>query len=72
MASFGEKWFRALKTKPNEEDVYCAAEGLGLTVLLHEPSMFGLPEYPLGVVDGPCVCGSWPGGECFKCPIKVA
>ena len=25
------------------------------------------PPYPNGVVVGPCVCGSWPGGECLKC-----
>ena len=24
--------------------------------------------YPEGDVVGPCVCGSWPGGKCFKCP----
>jgi hypothetical protein len=23
--------------------------------------------YPEGIVVGPCVCGSWPGGECLKC-----
>jgi hypothetical protein len=23
--------------------------------------------YPIGNVSGPCVCGSWPGGECLKC-----
>lgn len=27
----------------------------------------GRPEYPVGEVVGPCVCGSWPGGECLKC-----
>ena len=26
-----------------------------------------LPPYPEGEVVGPCVCGSWPGGECLKC-----
>ncbi len=24
--------------------------------------------YPEGNVVGPCICGSWPGGKCFKCP----
>jgi hypothetical protein len=24
--------------------------------------------YPEGDVVGPCVCGSWPGGKCLKCP----
>jgi len=23
--------------------------------------------YPEGVIVGPCICGSWPGGECLKC-----
>ena len=27
----------------------------------------GQPPYPEGVVLGPCVCGSWPGGTCLKC-----
>lgn len=27
----------------------------------------GRPPYPEGIVNGPCVCGSWPGGECLKC-----
>lgn len=26
------------------------------------------PAYPEGEVVGACVCGSWPGGRCFKCP----
>lgn len=26
------------------------------------------PSYPEGDVVGPCVCGSWPGGKCLKCP----
>lgn len=34
------------------------------------PPNFGLPEYPTGIVHGPCVCGSWPGGECFQCPVR--
>lgn len=25
--------------------------------------------YPTGIVYGPCVCGSWPGGPCFRCPL---
>jgi hypothetical protein len=25
-------------------------------------------QYPEGAVVGPCVCGSWPGGKCLKCP----
>lgn len=29
-----------------------------------------MPEpfaYPEGIVTGPCVCGSWPGGACLRC-----
>mgnify|MGYP001761198120 CR=1 FL=1 len=26
------------------------------------------PPYPEGDVVGACVCGSWPGGKCLKCP----
>jgi hypothetical protein len=24
--------------------------------------------YPEGDIVGPCICGSWPGGKCLKCP----
>lgn len=24
-------------------------------------------QYPKGQIVGPCICGSWPGGECLKC-----
>ena len=37
---------------------YALAKKLGLVA----------PAYPEGDVSGPCVCGSWPGGECLKCP----
>jgi hypothetical protein len=33
------------------------------------PEAFGLPPYPSGDVVGPCVCGSWPGGRCLRCPV---
>lgn len=36
------------------------------------PVLHNLPEYPRGIVDGPCVCGSWPGGECLRCPVIPA
>lgn len=26
-----------------------------------------LPDYPKGMVVGPCICGSWPGGKCLRC-----
>jgi len=29
-----------------------------------------LVAYPNGVVVGPCICGSWPGGKCSKCPVQ--
>lgn len=30
------------------------------------------PAYPEGEVVGPCVCGSWPGGECPRCEWREA
>lgn len=24
--------------------------------------------YPEGDIVGPCICGSWPGGKCLRCP----
>lgn len=27
-----------------------------------------VPNYPKGDVAGPCICGSWPGGKCLRCP----
>jgi uncharacterized C2H2 Zn-finger protein len=41
------------------------------TSRMHKPESFGLPPYPTGVVVGPCVCGSWPGGECLQCPVVL-
>lgn len=32
------------------------------------PAPTGQPPYPEGDVVGPCVCGSWPGGKCLRCP----
>ena len=37
----------------------------------HKPETFGLPPYPKGEVVGPCVCGSWPGGKCLRCPVVL-
>lgn len=28
--------------------------------------------YPDDIVVGPCICGSWPGGKCLKCPRIAA
>jgi hypothetical protein len=36
------------------------------------PQDHGLPPYPTGEVVGACVCGSWPGGECLRCPVIPA
>lgn len=33
------------------------------------PEFYGLPNYPEGDVIGQCVCGSWPGGKCLRCPV---
>jgi hypothetical protein len=38
----------------------------------NSPEAHGLPSYPTGNVVGPCVCGSWPGGECLKCAVIPA
>jgi len=38
----------------------------------NSPEAHGLPPYPTGMVFGPCVCGSWPGGECLKCRVVPA
>lgn len=27
-----------------------------------------VPDYPAGDVVAACICGSWPGGPCLKCP----
>jgi hypothetical protein len=35
------------------------------------PELYGLPPYPKGEVVGPCVCGSWPGGECLQCAVSI-
>ena len=37
----------------------------------NNPEAFGLPAYPTGDVSGPCVCGSWPGGKCLRCPVVM-
>lgn len=29
-----------------------------------------VPDYPEGDVIGPCICGSWPGGKCLRCPVQ--
>ena len=36
------------------------------------PEAFGLPPYPAGEIVGPCVCGSWPGGKCTRCAVRLA
>lgn len=29
-----------------------------------------VPDYPEDRVVGPCICGSWPGGKCLRCPVE--
>jgi len=41
------------------------ARELGLD---YEPAQQEPVAYPEGDVVGPCICGSWPGGKCLKCP----
>lgn len=31
-----------------------------------------VPDYPEGDVVGACICGSWPGGKCLRCPTVPA
>jgi hypothetical protein len=33
----------------------------------YEAMLEAASPYPKGSVVGPCVCGSWPGGECLRC-----
>lgn len=42
------------------------------TVAKLKPEDHGLPPYPTGDIVGPCVCGSWPGGPCLRCPVVPA
>ena len=46
------------------------ADDMGMPPQL-TPFYYGLPPYPDGVIVGPCVCGSWPGGKCLKCNVVV-
>lgn len=62
------------------EDVKPCPECKGNTVTpapaqepLAVPAGFKLawvPDYPEGDVIGPCICGSWPGGKCLRCPVQ--
>jgi len=47
-----------------------ACGGLGI-VYCCEGACPDLPTWPQGIVVGPCVCGSWPGGPCLHCPLAV-
>ena len=55
-------------TDSNGNEVDLVAPAItALRAALAEPE----PEpvaYPEGDVVGPCICGSWPGGKCLKCP----
>jgi hypothetical protein len=48
---------------PKEVILQAADELERLQQLEQEPV-----AYPEGDVVGPCICGSWPGGKCLKCP----
>ncbi len=48
--------------KTTDSAASALSAGLGGTV----------PPHPDGDVAGPCVCGSWPGGKCFRCPVVDA
>jgi len=50
----------------NEVDQLRAA--LGLIASLERKPADEPVAYPEGDVVGPCICGSWPGGKCLKCP----
>jgi len=60
---------------------YAAAERKGLRICdeaitaikeaLAQPAQEPV-AYPKGDVVGPCICGSWPGGTCLKCPLIAA
>jgi len=41
-------------------------ERFAALVAAHEREKF--IDYPKGEVCGPCICGSWPGGDCLRCP----
>ena len=39
---------------------------------MSKPELPPLPppfKYPEGNIVAVCACGSWPGGECLRCPI---
>lgn len=52
-----------------EHSIEKVRERMRLRFGSHNPESHGLPPYPTGDVVGPCVCGSWPGGKCLKCPV---
>lgn len=68
IAQFLAPW---LVTPADDQD---RADLIASGAMLNEPAAAngGLPSYPKGVVVGPCVCGSWPGGECLKCSVVPA
>lgn len=41
--------------------------GMSGAVEAYEAMLAAADPYPKGEVVGPCVCGSWPGGECLRC-----
>jgi len=62
----------AMDDAANELKYAAAAESLKQavrTLIDAESQEPAQPDaYPIGEVVGACICGSWPGGECLKCP----
>lgn len=65
-----EHWNKARQAIANEA-LDKKAENARELGLDYEPVQAEKQEpvaYPDGYVVGPCICGSWPGGKCLKCP----
>jgi hypothetical protein len=57
--------------KDHTVSVYCERDQTAKVEAMFTPPAAPVQEpvaYPEGDVVGPCVCGSWPGGKCLKCP----
>lgn len=58
----------AVLVSPKDDGFIIALKWWNFHVGVYLTHQKKLPEYPEGEVVGPCICGSWPGGACFKCP----
>lgn len=54
-------------TYGNGIEVVTELIGMSGAVEAYEAMLAAADPYPTGEVVGPCVCGSWPGGECLRC-----